>query len=127
MGSSPISLENTSFNTSLKNAWKMFAVYDYNATIQQKSFNKLQTWILVLGVIATALAVSHDLRGPSQPEIATILRVGLGTINRDLSFLRQEAKANIKKYIDERLPEEYEKCLVGLTIERSMDFPTSSG
>jgi len=33
---------------------------------------------------------------------------------RDLSFLRQLEKNNIKKYIDERLPEEYEKCLVGL-------------
>jgi hypothetical protein len=32
-----------------------------------------------------------------------------------VSFLRQQAKHNIKKYIDERLPEEYEKCLVGLT------------
>ncbi|MGC2428716.1 MAG: hypothetical protein WA421_16905 [Nitrososphaeraceae archaeon] len=32
-----------------------------------------------------------------------------------MSYLRQQAKSNIKKYIDERLPEEYEKCLVGLT------------
>ena len=32
-----------------------------------------------------------------------------------ISYLRQQAKDNIKKYIDERLPEEYEKCLVGLT------------
>jgi hypothetical protein len=29
--------------------------------------------------------------------------------------LRNQAKDNIKKYIDERLPEEYEKCLIGLT------------
>ena len=29
-------------------------------------------------------------------------------------FLRQQAKRKIRKYIDERLPEEYEKCLVGL-------------
>jgi hypothetical protein len=29
--------------------------------------------------------------------------------------LRNQAKANIKRYIDERLPEGYEKCLVGLT------------
>jgi hypothetical protein len=43
------------------------------------------------------------------------LQVGIGTINRDLSYPRQQAKSNIKKYIDERLPEEYEKCLVGLT------------
>ena len=32
-----------------------------------------------------------------------------------MSILREQAKTNIKKYIDERLPEEYEKCLVGLT------------
>jgi hypothetical protein len=40
--------------------------------------------------------------------------VSNGTVNRDLSILRQQAKENIKRYIDERLPEEYEKCLVGL-------------
>jgi hypothetical protein len=27
----------------------------------------------------------------------------------------QQAKENIRRYIDERLPEEYEKCLVGFT------------
>ena len=43
-----------------------------------------------------------------------VLQVGLATVNRDISYLRNEAKTNIKKYIDERLPEEYEKCLVGL-------------
>jgi hypothetical protein len=51
----------------------------------------------------------------SQPEMASILQVSIGTVNRDLSYLRQQAKSNIRKYIDERLPEEYEKCLVGLT------------
>ncbi len=53
-------------------------------------------------------------KGHSQREIAKILQVGLGSVNRDLTFIRQQAKNNIKKYIDERLPEEYEKCLVGL-------------
>jgi hypothetical protein len=42
------------------------------------------------------------------------LQVGLATVNRDLSYSRQQAKTNIKRYIDERLPKEYEKCLVGL-------------
>jgi hypothetical protein len=55
-----------------------------------------------------------DSQGHSQPEIARILQISIGTVNRDLSILRQQAKENIKKYIDERLPEEYEKCLVGL-------------
>jgi predicted transcriptional regulator len=53
-------------------------------------------------------------QGYSQREIAQILQVSNGTVNRDLSILREQAKANIKRYIDERLPEEYEKCLVGL-------------
>jgi IS30 family transposase len=54
-------------------------------------------------------------QGHSQREIAQILQVSSGTVNRDLSHLRQQAKSNIRKYIDERLPEEYEKCMVGLT------------
>jgi IS30 family transposase len=54
-------------------------------------------------------------QGHSQREIAQVLQVSNGTVNRDLSYLRQQAKSNIRRYIDERLPEEYEKCLVGLT------------
>jgi predicted transcriptional regulator len=54
-------------------------------------------------------------KGYSQREISQILQVGLATVNRDVSYLRNQAKTNIKRYIDERLPEEYEKCLVGLT------------
>lgn len=53
-------------------------------------------------------------QGRSQPQIARILQVGLGTVNRDLQHLRQEAKENIRKYVDERLPLEYQKCLVEL-------------
>jgi Trp operon repressor len=54
-------------------------------------------------------------KGYSQRDISQVLQVGLATVNRDISYLRNQAKSNIKKYIDERLPEEYEKCLVGLT------------
>jgi hypothetical protein len=53
-------------------------------------------------------------QGYNQSEISRILQMSQPTINRDLSYLIQQAKENIKKYIDERLPEEYEKCLVGL-------------
>src|SRR5215212_8555544 len=53
-------------------------------------------------------------KGYSQREISQTLQIGLATVNRDISFLRNQAKTNIKRYIDERLPEEYEKCLVGL-------------
>jgi transcriptional regulator len=54
-------------------------------------------------------------KGDSQSDIAKTLQVDLSIISRDAYFLRQQSKENIKRYIDERLPEEYEKCLVGLT------------
>jgi hypothetical protein len=53
-------------------------------------------------------------QGYNQSEISRRLQISQPTINRDISYLRQQAKHNIKRYIDERLPEEYEKCLVGL-------------
>ena len=64
-------------------------------------------------------------KGYSQREISQTLQVGLATVNRDLSYLRQQAKSNIKRYIDERLPEEYEKCLVGLTAITKEAWNTS--
>src|ERR671931_501104 len=64
-------------------------------------------------------------KGYSQREISHILQVGLATVNRDISYLRNQAKANIKRYIDERLPEEYEKCLVGLSAILKEAWTTS--
>src|SRR5918911_555260 len=54
-------------------------------------------------------------QGHNQSEISRILQISQPTICRDIAYLRRQAKENIKRYIDERLPEEYEKCLVGLT------------
>ena len=54
-------------------------------------------------------------KGLSQVEIARKLQIHESTISRDSSYLREQSKLNIRKYIDEKLPEEYEKCLVGLT------------
>ena len=54
-------------------------------------------------------------QGYSQRHIATLLSVASGTVANDQIYLRQKAKENIKRYVDERLPEEYEKCLVGIT------------
>jgi hypothetical protein len=54
-------------------------------------------------------------KGYSQIEISKKLQVDKSTISKDTSFLRKQAKSNIKKYIVERLQEEYEKCLVGIS------------
>jgi hypothetical protein len=64
-------------------------------------------------------------KGNSQSDIAKTLQVDLSIISRDVYFLRQQAKDNIKRYIDERLPEEYEKCLVGLTAITKEAWNTS--
>jgi hypothetical protein len=53
-------------------------------------------------------------QGYSQPEIAKILQVSLGTVNRDLSIIRQQAKDNLQKHLQEKLPQEYQRCLTGL-------------
>ena len=50
----------------------------------------------------------------NQSEIARILQVDKSIVCRNIAYLRQQSRTNIKKYIDERLQEEYEKCLVGL-------------
>src|SRR5919198_5241060 len=60
-------------------------------------------------------------KGYSQREISQVLQVGLATVNRDISYLKNQAKEDI----DERLPEEYEKCLVGLTAITKEAWNTS--
>ncbi len=60
----------------------------------------------------TVLELSSE--GRNQPQIASILKVSLGTVNRDLQHLKRLAKANISKYINETLRLEYETCLIGL-------------
>jgi len=44
-------------DSSLRQAWERFAIYDANANRQQKIFHRIQMAILVLGVLGTALAV----------------------------------------------------------------------
>src|ERR687883_947659 len=54
-------------------------------------------------------------QGYSQVEISKTLQISEPTISRDIDYLRTQSKQKIRKYIDETLPEEYEKCLVGIT------------
>jgi predicted transcriptional regulator len=54
-------------------------------------------------------------QGYSQVEISKTLQISEPTISRDIDYLRSQSKQKIRKYIDETLPNEYEKCLVGIT------------
>ena len=53
-------------------------------------------------------------QGNSQPEISRTLQISLGTVNKDLSYLRQQAQENLKTHLNEKLPEEYQNCMVGI-------------
>jgi len=53
-------------------------------------------------------------QGQTERQIATILRVGKTTVHKDLAYLSSQAKENLKTHIQDKLPEEYQKCMVGI-------------
>ena len=53
-------------------------------------------------------------QGHSQPEIARILQISQPTVNRDIGYLRVQARQNLQKHIQDKLPEEYQYCMTGL-------------
>jgi hypothetical protein len=53
-------------------------------------------------------------QGYSQIEIATDLQIDKSVICRDLVYLRQLASENLKTHVQDKLPEEYQNCMVGI-------------
>jgi hypothetical protein len=53
-------------------------------------------------------------QGQTERQIATILQVGKTTVHKDLAYLSRQAKENLKTHIQDKLPEEYQKCMVGI-------------
>src|SRR5919109_2993738 len=53
-------------------------------------------------------------QGYTQIEIGQKLQVDRVTVHRDLVFLRQQAQENLQHHIHEVVPEEYQKCMVGM-------------
>jgi hypothetical protein len=52
--------------------------------------------------------------GYNQAEICQKLQLDKSRVNRDIHFLRQQAQDNLQKHIQEVVPEEYQKCMVGM-------------
>ena len=53
-------------------------------------------------------------QGFTQSDIARILQVDRSLISRDMTYLSQQAQDNIQNHIQEKLPQEYQRCLAGL-------------
>jgi hypothetical protein len=58
--------------------------------------------------------LEYSSQGYSEREISEILKVNDTAVHRDLVFLRQEAQENLQKHIHEVVPEEYQKCMIGM-------------
>jgi Trp operon repressor len=98
-------------NTSKNQAWKNEHLNMENEHLQQHQEQQEQESVQW----RRDKVLELSSQGHSQREISTILQVSLGTVNKDLSYLRTQSKQKIRRYIDETLPNEYEKCLVGIT------------
>ena len=55
------------------------------------------------------------VRGYSQWDVAEELQIDQSTVSRDIQYLRQQAQANLQKHIQQKLPEEYQRCLTGMS------------
>ncbi len=56
------------------------------------------------------------IEGHNQTDIASILKISQSTVNRDIAYLREEARGNMKTHLQDRLPHEYENCLAGINL-----------
>jgi hypothetical protein len=54
------------------------------------------------------------VRGYSQWDVAEELQIDQSTVSRDIQYLRQQAQENLQKHIQQKLPEEYQRCLTGM-------------
>ena len=54
------------------------------------------------------------VRGYSQWDVAEELQIDQSTVSRDVQYLRQNAQVNLQKHIQQKLPEEYQRCLTGM-------------
>jgi hypothetical protein len=53
-------------------------------------------------------------QGYSEREISEVIKVNDTAVHRDLAYLRKQAHENIQQHIHETVPEEYQKCMVGM-------------
>ena len=70
---------------------------------------------MTIAALSRAKVLELSGQGNTQSDIAKTLHVGEATISRDITSLRQQAQINLKTHINDKLPEEYQNCIVGIT------------
>ena len=54
------------------------------------------------------------VKGHNEYDMADALKVSQPTISRDIEYLRRRAQEYLKSHIQNKLPEEYQRCLTGM-------------
>jgi predicted DNA-binding protein YlxM (UPF0122 family) len=61
-----------------------------------------------------AQVLQYSSQGYSIREIAQKLQIDKSAVNRDIQFLKQQARQSLENHIQEVVPMEYERCMVGM-------------
>jgi len=66
--------------------------------------------------------------GLNQSGIAQRLKIHKSSTNRDLKYLSESARKNVETHLQEKLPEEYQLCMVGLNqvLKKSWEIANSN-
>jgi IS30 family transposase len=56
----------------------------------------------------------NKVKGCSEYNIASELKVSQSTISRDMTYLRHQDREYLQTHIQERLPQEYQNCMSGI-------------
>lgn len=68
--------------------------------------------------------------GYNQREIAQKLQITKSVVNRDVLFLRKQARESLQYHIHDRIPEEYQNCMTGMkrNLKKTLEIAeTTSG
>ncbi len=52
--------------------------------------------------------------GYNQMEIAQKLQIDKSAVNRDILYLRKQARENLQYHIHDKIPDEYQNCTTGM-------------
>jgi transcriptional regulator with PAS, ATPase and Fis domain len=72
--------------------------------------------------------LQYSSQGYSIREIAQKLQIAKSSIDRDLQFLKQQARNHLQNHIHDVIPIEYEKCMIGMkhTLKQTLEIAEAS-
>ena len=108
--------------------------------IKRKSGTPLQNKHGTVGHLSTKVGQSDSIEwrrskilelssdGYNQREISQKLQITKSVVNRDVIFLRKQARENLQYHIQDRIPEEYQNCMTGMkrNLKQTLEIAEST-